>query len=399
MLRRLACGCAAVLVLAAPALAASPLAARLARALAVPQVSSKRSAALVVDLGSGDVVYSKNAALSLAPASNEKLAVAYAALARLGPAFRFRTEVLGAGSRDGDVWNGNLVLRGYGDPTLTISGLQQLAAQLRRAGIRRVTGAVVGDESFFDARRIVLGWKPSFYLSESPPLSALSVDRGRVGTGYARRPALVAAQLLRRTLERRGIGVARRATAEAAPAGAFPLALVESEPLPDILRFMDGESDNFTAELVLKELGAAVLGMGTSAAGASVVTGALREAGVPLAGVRVVDGSGLSRSDRLTVRALVGILTAARADPAVGPYLVRSLPVAGVSGTLEDRLRVRPARGHVLAKTGTTQEASALSGYVDERYAFAVVQNGHPLHYWWARTAQDRFALTLAAAR
>ena len=92
-----------------------------------------------------------------------------------------------------------------------------------------------------------------------------------------------------------------------------------------------------------------------------------------------------------------GVLKAAWADPEVRPTFVAALPVAGVSGTLEDRLRTPPARGRVLAKTGTTDIASALSGYISSRFVFTVLQNGHPLSYWWARRAQDRFVTVLAA--
>jgi D-alanyl-D-alanine carboxypeptidase/D-alanyl-D-alanine-endopeptidase (penicillin-binding protein 4) len=113
--------------------------------------------------------------------------------------------------------------------------------------------------------------------------------------------------------------------------------------------------------------------------------------------VRVVDGSGLSRSDRLTTRALAGLLVLAWYDPDLRPVVYDVLPVAGVNGTLEKRMRVSPARGAVRAKTGTTSIASALSGYVRDRYVFAVVQNGYPISTWWARTAQDRFAQALAA--
>jgi D-alanyl-D-alanine carboxypeptidase/D-alanyl-D-alanine-endopeptidase (penicillin-binding protein 4) len=160
---------------------------------------------------------------------------------------------------------------------------------------------------------------------------------------------------------------------------------------------MDRESDNFTAEMLLKQLGLNELDRGTSAAGASVVTQVLAEAGVPMRGVRIVDGSGLSLLDRLTANALASLLEKAWSDPAVQPTLAAALPVAGISGTLEDRLRTPPARGHVIAKTGTTDEASSLSGYVPERFAFAVLQNGHPIASWWARRAQDRFAQVLAA--
>jgi len=164
-----------------------------------------------------------------------------------------------------------------------------------------------------------------------------------------------------------------------------------------MIRFMDRESDNFTAELLLKQLGAVELDRGTSAAGASVVMQRLAEAGVPMAGVRIVDGSGLSRLDRLTANAVAGILKVAWSDPTVKAAFVAALPVAGVNGTLEDRLRQPPTRGRVLAKTGTTSDASALSGYVTTRFVFTVLQNGHPLSYWWARRAQDRFVRVLAA--
>jgi serine-type D-Ala-D-Ala carboxypeptidase/endopeptidase (penicillin-binding protein 4) len=137
--------------------------------------------------------------------------------------------------------------------------------------------------------------------------------------------------------------------------------------------------------------------VGTSAAGAAHVRELLASAGVPLAGVRLVDGSGLSPYDRLTARAIVGILKAAWDDPEIRPAFVSALAVAGRSGTLRDRLRRPPARGAVLAKTGTTSIASALSGFVRRRYVFSVLQNGHPVSYWWARRAQDRFVQVLAA--
>jgi len=157
-------------------------------------------------------------------------------------------------------------------------------------------------------------------------------------------------------------------------------------------------SDNFTAELLLKQLGTLVAAQGTTAAGASFVAQTLGAAGIPTAGVRIVDGSGLSQLDRVTVRELAGILEAAWADDNLRPVLLAALPVAGVSGTLAHRMRRLPARGNVLAKTGTTAIASALSGYVRRRYVFSVLQNGHPISTIWARRAQDRFATVLAAS-
>jgi PBP4 family serine-type D-alanyl-D-alanine carboxypeptidase len=260
-----------------------------------------------------------------------------------------------------------------------------------------VTGAIVGDESWFDARRMAPGWKTSFYINESRPLSALVVDRARYRGTVSRNPALAAAAVFREELRKTGIRAGPAATGRAGAYG-LPVAAVVSPPLATIVRFMDRESDNFTAEMLLKELGAVVDGEGTSAAGARVVMRELAAAAVPLGGVRIVDGSGLSRLDRLTVAALVGILEAAWADPTIRRPFLDALPVAGISGTLEDRMRRPPARGQVAAKTGTTREASGLSGFVRGRYAFAILQNGNPVSSWWARVAQDRFATVLASS-
>lgn len=376
----------------------SPLQRRLARALQVPHVAPARSAAVALDLGAGTVLFGQNADRPLAPASNEKLPLAYAAFVRLGAAFRIETDVLGEGEQDGTQWNGTLVLKGNGDPTLSRADLRVLAAEVKSLGIRSVTGGVAGDESAYDARRIVAGWKPSFFIDESPPLSALVVDRARVGRVVSSRPALAAATAFRDALRKAGIAVEGPVRTRPADEWSELLASVSSPTLAAMVRFMDRESDNFTAEMLLKQLGLAELGRGTSAAGAAVVTQTLVEAGVPMTGVRIVDGSGLSQLDRLTATALGSLLKIAWADPTVRPALLASLPVAGVNGTLQDRLRKPPARGRVLAKTGTTSNASSLSGYVSDRYAFAVVQNGRPLSYWWARRAQDRFAQVLAGS-
>jgi D-alanyl-D-alanine carboxypeptidase/D-alanyl-D-alanine-endopeptidase (penicillin-binding protein 4) len=112
--------------------------------------------------------------------------------------------------------------------------------------------------------------------------------------------------------------------------------------------------------------------------------------------VRIADGSGLSRFDRLTVHALAAILRVGAGDPAIRNAFIASLAVAGISGTLERRLGLRPTRGQVIAKTGTTNRASALAGFVRRRYVFAILQNGSPVPYWTAREAQDRFVTALA---
>jgi D-alanyl-D-alanine carboxypeptidase/D-alanyl-D-alanine-endopeptidase (penicillin-binding protein 4) len=384
--------------LAVPSARADLLAQRLGQALAVPHLVSSQTGAIAIDLRTGRKVYSLNEGRGLLPASTEKLGVAFAALQTLGPDFRIETDVLGQGQIDGTTWNGDLVLKGFGDPTLSRADLQQLAHGVREFGIRRVTGGVVGDESYFDGRRIVAGWKASYLIEESPPLSALIVDRGLYGGRVTTSPALASALLFRAALRAAGVVVAGAARASTSNAADFPLAFVHSARLSALVRYMGVESDNFTAEMLLKQLGAQDGGYGTSSSGAAVVTAALRTAGVPLGGVRVVDGSGLSLLNRLTAASLATLLQVAWVDPVVRASFLPVLPVAGVSGTLRDRLRRPPARGRVLAKTGTTNGASALAGYVTGHYAFAVLHNGQPVATFWARRAQDRFVTVLAAS-
>ena len=390
---------AAALVPTSAGAAPRALAPQLDRALSVPHVSLTASAAFAIDLETGEAVYSHNASLSLLPASNEKLAVTYAALTALGPSFRIETDVLGEGQQVDTTWQGDLVLKGYGDPTLVPGDLTVLAKQVRAEGVTRVTGRVLADESWFDARRTAPGWKASFYIEESPPLSALIVDRGRVGRYTSHDPALAAADLFRAALLRAGVRVAGGTAHGVAGDTAVPLAAIDSAPLRAIVRWMDRVSDNFEAEMLLKQLGAIQANRGTTAAGVGVVSGLLAQAGVPMAGVRLVDGSGLSLLDRFTTNALVSLLTVMWNDPGVRPELLAALPVAGRTGTLVDRMRGTPAAGVVLAKTGTTSNASALSGFVGDRYVFSILQNGWPLSWSWARVAQDRFVAVLAAAQ
>lgn len=395
--RSLAAAALAALVL--PAAAGATLDSRLEHALEVPHVSLAASAAAAIDLETGQAIYTRNASMPLLPASNEKLAVTYAALTALGPSFQIETDVLGAGQQVGSTWQGDLVLKGYGDPTLSSWDLTVLARQVRAAGITHVTGRVLGDESWFDTRRTAPGWKASFYIVESPPLSALIVDRGRVGRWTSHDPALAAAQLFRRALGHSDVSVTGIAAHGVADDTAVVLASADSPPLTTIVHWMDRESDNFDAEMLTKELGAIQATAGTTAAGIGVIAGLLTQASVPMEGVRLVDGSGLSLLDRFTANALVSLLTVMWDDPGVRPELLRSLPVAGRSGTLVHRMRGTAAAGVVLAKTGTTDNASALSGFVGHRYVFSILQNGWPIAETWARLAQDRFATVLAASQ
>ena len=165
----------------------------------------------------GAIVFAHNESLPVAPASNEKIPVSWAALTRLGAGYRFHTEVYGVGTRAGPTWDGDLVLKGFGDPTLSTADLDRLAATIRGRGIRSVSGRILGDESFYDAKRGAAGWKRYFVGGETPPLSALVVDRAQGWPALS--PPLLAARAFRDALVRRGVSVAGRPGPRLAPAG------------------------------------------------------------------------------------------------------------------------------------------------------------------------------------
>jgi D-alanyl-D-alanine carboxypeptidase/D-alanyl-D-alanine-endopeptidase (penicillin-binding protein 4) len=369
---------------------------QLSRALHAKHVSPSRTGAIVLDLQTGETLFAQNSRLALRPASNEKLATTFATLTALGPSFRIETDVLGDGRLSGTTWLGDLVLKGYGDPALSVAQLNKLAREVVADGIEHVSGRILGDESWFDTRRTGLGWKPDFYLHESPALSALIVNRGWTGRYETARPALMAAELFRSDLRHAGVTIAGGSGLGVASAQAIPLADVESAPLSALVRHMDVFSDNFYAEMLLKEVGAVQGSGGSAAEGVTVERGLLSAAGVPLSGVRMVDGSGLSLLDRWTPLGLSTLLRTMWDDPTLRPYVLAALPIAGKTGTLEHRMRSGPAHGLVRAKTGTTDNSSALSGFVGDRYAFSILENGFPVRALSAEQTQNRFAQVLA---
>jgi len=387
---------AAFVVLAAASPATGSLKTRLDRALRVQGVSSSQTGAIVYNLSLDAYVYRKNQALALKPASNEKLPVAVTALSILQPGYTIPTELRAKGHQTGAVWNGKLILKGYGDPALSGSQLGRLARAVEKKGITRVTGAIVGDETFFDKVRVGPGWKASFYKDECPPLSALIVNRGHFRGYITSRPALAAAKMLRSKLVDRGIKVGGHAKLGRADPSSAVIATERSPALRWLVRSMDRQSDNFYAETFVKLLGALEANEGSTTAGTRVVRQELRRRNVPLRGVVIADGSGLSAYDRLTAKATARLLRSAFADRDISSAFVDSLPTAGVNGTLVDRMTSGPAYRNVYAKTGTTDSASALSGYVRSRYVFSILMNGSPIPWWYARQAQDRFAQVLA---
>ncbi len=441
----LAAGTAAAQASAPP----SGLSARIDAALARLGPHGVRSVR-VVSLRSGAALYERNPDLSLNPASNMKLLTSAAALARLGPDYRFTTTVLAAGKVKDGVLDGALVLRGGGDPVLETENLAGPADAVQRSGIREVRGGILADDFRFDAARLGDGWnwddEPYYYSAQ---ISALTVNRnvlqvellpgahagepaqvlfkpladfltvgerpvtgpagspsnwdvvrerarnvvritGRIAEGAAPQPSkdatveepeLYAAALFRKLLADRGVKVLGDVRRAVTPPDAAELASTRSAPLSEIAALLNKPSDNLIAEMLLKELGYAGTHSGTAESGVRVVTGFLKEQGIDTGGLSIHDGSGLSRLDLVTTRALTDLLVRADHAPWKAAYF-QSLPIAGVDGTLRGRLKGTPAERNLHAKTGSLSHVSGLTGYVrtggGEPLAFSVLINNYP---------------------
>jgi len=355
---------------------------------------------------------------TLTPASTQKLLIATAALAALGPDFRYETRLVSdAPPRDGAA--GTLWLVGSGDPTLaTPEYVQWLAARprfqfhqatpltalvdgLKAAGITTVTGGVVGDDSRFDRIRIVPSWKASYVKdNEVGPLGALMVNDGFAvfdppPEKRADDPAAHAASELTRLATAAGITIPDPPRSGGAPPEAVTVATVRSAPLSEIVAGMLRESDNTAAELLVKELGVVKRHDGSTPAGTAAVVDVLAGAKLPTAGLRLGDGSGLEVTNQASCALLAATLRIP--DSQGAPQLSPLLAVAGRSGTLSLRLAGTPLEGKLRAKTGSLDGVSGLAGYLDGRrsLSFAFLTNG-PLSDSAARLLQDRLVALLA---
>lgn len=399
------------------------------RPLLADRALGGRTSAVVLDAATGRRFYDVGGSAAVVPASTAKLATAVAALHVLGAAARLHTRVVRGAAAD------QVVLVGGGDPTLAGPGLGSVVAAgsalpfptparvadlaaatataLHRVAVRSVRLGY--DASVFAGPTVASSWKPGYVTSGNvAPVVGLEVDEGRLHAGRPARstdPARTAALVFATLLTADGITVqgapapARVSVpAPTAAAGSRALADVSSPPLSDLVERMLLLSDNDLAEALARQVAVALHLPPTFEGGATAVREALGDLGVG-AGVALVDGSGLSRQDRVRTDSLVAILRMAAATdhPELRP-VVTGLPVAGFAGTLADRYHKLPARaaaGIVRAKTGTLDHVSSLAGLLVDRdgrlLVFAFVTDGVPGDVPdAAEAALDRTAAALA---
>jgi serine-type D-Ala-D-Ala carboxypeptidase/endopeptidase (penicillin-binding protein 4) len=372
-------------------------------------------ACLVVRDGANEL-YARNADAALAPASTQKLLVAAAALDQLGPDFRFETRVVApAPPKDGSV--DSLWLVGAGDPLLAtpeyaahlaaeprtrdtpVTPMAALADRLAAAGVHSVPGGIHGDDTRYERLRFLPGWKPSYRDdADVGPVGALVVNSGldawKPKDVLTPEPATRSAAELARLLVARG-AAAGSGPDQVAPAGGVVLARIASAPLSQVVAAMLRSSDNLAAELLVRELDRHRGGAGTTAGGTAVATSVAQRLGLPTAGLRLADGSGLDPSDRASCRLLLAAIELAD-RPGFGA-LGDGLAVAGVNGTLAKRYGGTPLAGRLAAKTGWIDCAAGMVGRVTVHnpLRFSLLVNG-PCDWPSARAVEDRVATALA---
>ena len=348
-------------------------------------------------------LYGNDANERRVPASNQKLFTTAAFLGELGARAHLQTrayadgKLIGAGDSTLD---GDLVIVGDGDPAFgtarfarahdqPVTRASSLARAVARAGVERITGRVLADDTIFDRKRY-----DGPYVS---PLSGLSFNNGYDGGDYASDPELVAAAAIKEALRKQGVeveGRVGRADLRDAELDDEPLADVASPRVAALIEETNVPSNNFFAEMLLKRVGAADAKRGSRRTGSDAVERFAKSVG---ADVQAVDGSGLSRRNSVAPQEVVKLLTAMARDKDNARAFRNSLPVAGKEGTVADRMRGTAAEGNCATKTGTLDGVSALSGYCNaggHTIAFSVLNNS--VDVGAARVAQDRIAAAIA---
>jgi D-alanyl-D-alanine carboxypeptidase/D-alanyl-D-alanine-endopeptidase (penicillin-binding protein 4) len=429
-----------------------------------PMFRSANWGVLVVDPLTGDTLYSRNAGKLFMPASNQKLLTGATALAQLGPDFRFETRVFGAAYPVSGILTGDLAVIGSGDPSFSdslaggdaMAPLRAFADSLAARGVREVTGRLIRGGDAFPDSTLGFGWAwDDLDFGYSAPVDELLFNEGyatvtvyggdrpgapvRVRTAPARtvprlgtvdvvtdrvccmerasvrprdsvtvevalrNPAAAWLDAFAEALGERGItvrgGVEPNAIADTS--GMQLLARRWSSPLRTILPRLLKPSQNQIAELLFKTLGRAGTGSGTADSGRAVVERQLIAWGADSAGFAVRDGSGLSRHDYVSPETIVRVLDAMRRREDFDVFY-HALPIGGVDGTIEKRMRGTTAQSNVHAKTGTLDKARSLSGYVttaDGRLLlFSMLANNHVVPNREVERVQDALVAWLAGA-
>jgi D-alanyl-D-alanine carboxypeptidase/D-alanyl-D-alanine-endopeptidase (penicillin-binding protein 4) len=389
-----------------------------------PKFANANLGVLVVNPETGDTLYSRNAHKLFMPASNQKILTSAVALTQLGPDYRYHTVIAKRGEIKDSVLNGDLIVIGRGDPTMSDrvygSAAKEMAAiadSIRAHGIRRVTGALRQGGNAFPDSIYGYGWEWDDIGGESgAPVDELLYNEGMVQRAAkidgrdtvisvaTRTPGYVYLSALYGALSQRGVSVTGLVdlNIDSLAAPLDTVYVIQSPPLLEILKHFKQPSQNQNGEALLKTLGLEKTGIGTADAGAAVISTQLRDWGIDSTEYVVYDGSGLSRHDLVTPHAIVTILSTMRKDTAFTVYY-DAFPIAGVDGTIRSRMKGTAAENNLHGKTGTIEFVRSLSGYVDtadgQKLVFSFLSNHFTTPVSEITRVQDAVGALLASYR
>ena len=380
---------------------------------------------LILNPGTGDTLYSRNAGKLFMPASNQKVLTGAVALAQLGPDYRFTTVIGKRGNIQDGVLQGDLIVIGNGDPTISdrmqgsaANAMAAIADSIKARGITHITGTIRQGGNAFPDSIYGYGWEwDDLTGSSGAPVDELLYNEGMVQRPAkidgrdttvsiaTRTPGYAYLSALYLALSRQGVPVDGLVDLgiDSLSAPYDTLYSFQSAPLREILKYFLKPSQNQIGEVLLKTIGREKTGVGVADSGAAVVRRQLLEWGVDSAGVVVYDGSGLSRHDLVSPETLVRTLVAMMRDSATFAVFHDALPIAGVDGTIRTRMKGTAAENNLRAKTGTIEFVRSLSGYVstadDDLLVFSFLSNHFTVPVSQITRIQDVMGALLASYR
>ncbi len=403
------------------------LGARINALIDVPAFRTAEWAILAIDPGTGDTMYAHNSALLMVPASNMKIITSSIALSQLGPNFRFTTTFAAHGRIAGGVLDGDLVVTGRGDPTLSDrmrgsarAAMDSLADSLVVRGIRSITGHIYSGADNFPGPHVGEGWDwDDLTTSDGAGVDELLFNEGmsRVVVVYgsandstvksapANDPTQDYLRELERALQSRGVRTALGVGESVVPNDGTSLDTIfvsHSRPLREILPFFLKPSQNQMGEVFMRTIGLERTGVGTPDSGIAVAKRQLTAWGIPRDGYELHDGSGMARADLISPETIVRILQRMTERPDFDVFY-NALPIAAVDGTIGRRMANTPAANNVRAKTGSLHWVRSLSGYVTDadgrRLIFSILANKWTTPASSVTTTADSIAAALASYR
>ena len=340
---------------------------RLDSLLCDPMFETSQVGLMVYDLTADSALFTYNHRHLMRPASCMKLVTAITALDQLGANYDYQTRIYMTGNVNYSTLEGNIYCVGGFDPTLTIDDVAVLANCVSRLGIDSIHGLIVADRTMKEALDYGEGW---CWDDENPMLNALSIGR-----------KYNFLETFAEEVARAGINLERVQLTEGRVPQNAQLIATFRHNISQILDRMMKKSDNFYAESMFYQTAASARkGLARARDARDITKRLIARLGLGDNPYKIADGSGLSLYNYVSTELLCTLLRHAWRSPSIQDALLPSLPIAGVDGTLKDRMKKTSAQGNVRAKTGTVTGISSLAGYCTaangHQLCFAIINQG-----------------------